>query len=218
MADNQKDRFIQYLAEQHREDELTKKAMELVLEDFMARQKELDEKMSVLMSGHSSLKAELLEERRLRKAAERENRSLRERLGQANEERYGEKRQRVRKKNDSGEVEKPEPDRNDEKDEFDGMEGSLRTGSVDDGCPPSASAAPKQERDQSNRPDTYERTDITATYHSVISTVKLYGGFAWEFIGTFFRNIFNGCRDYANMLSDKTHYGHVLTLIFTANL
>ena len=35
MADDQKDRFIQYLAGQHREDELTKKAMELVLEDFM---------------------------------------------------------------------------------------------------------------------------------------------------------------------------------------
>ena len=41
------------------------------------------------------------------KAAERENRSLRERLGQANEERYGEKRQRVRKRKDSGGAEKP---------------------------------------------------------------------------------------------------------------
>ena len=126
MADDQKDRFIQYLAGQHREDELTKKAMELVLEDFMARQKELDEKMSVLMSEHSFLKAELLEKDRRLKAAERENRSLRERLGQANEERYGEKRQRVRKKGPSGETEKPEPDRNDEKGDFDGTEGSLR--------------------------------------------------------------------------------------------
>ena len=154
MADDQKDRFIQYLAEQHREDELTKKA-------------ELDEKMSVLMSEHSSMKAELLEERKLRKAAERENRSLRERLGQANEERYGEKRQRVRKKEPSGETEKPEPDRTDEKGDFDGTEGSLRTDSVDDGCPPSASAAPKQERDQSNRPDTYKRTCVVGTplYH-----------------------------------------------------
>ena len=96
MADDQKDRFIQYLADQHREDELTKKAMELVLEDFMARQKELDEKMSALMSEHSSMKAELFEERRLRKAAERENRSLRERLGQANEERSGRLKSRSR--------------------------------------------------------------------------------------------------------------------------
>ena len=119
MADDQKDRFIQYLAEQHREDELTKKAMELVLEDFMARQKELDEKMSD----------------RCLKAAEREICSLREQLGQANEERYGEKRQRVRKRKDSGGAEKPEADRNGEKDDFDGTEGSLRTDSVDTGCP-----------------------------------------------------------------------------------
>ena len=34
MADDQKNRFIQYLAEQHQEDELTIKAMKLVLEDF----------------------------------------------------------------------------------------------------------------------------------------------------------------------------------------
>ena len=140
MADDQKDRFIQYLAEQHREDELTRKAMELVLEDFMARQKELDEKMPVLMSEHSSMKAELHEERRLRKAAEREVRSLRERLGQANEERYGERCQRVRKKKPSGETEKPEPDRNDEKDDFDGTEGSLRADSVDAGCPQAAAS------------------------------------------------------------------------------
>ena len=38
MADDQKDRFIQYLAEQHQEDELTIKAMKLVLEDFMNNQ------------------------------------------------------------------------------------------------------------------------------------------------------------------------------------
>ena len=86
--------------------------MELVLEDFMARQKELDEKMSVLMSEHSFLKAELLEKDRRLKAAEREICSLREQLGQANEERYGEKRQRVRKRKDSGGAEKPEADRN----------------------------------------------------------------------------------------------------------
>ena len=89
------------------------------------------------------------------------------RIGQANEERYGEKRQRVRKKNDSGEVEKPEPDRNDEKDDFDGTEGSLRTDSVDTGYPRAESAAPQQERDLSNRPDTYKRTGVAGTplYH-----------------------------------------------------
>ncbi len=164
MADDQKDRFIQYLAERHREDELTKKAMELVLEEFMARQKELDEKMSVLMSEHSSMKAELLEKSRQLKAAERENRSLRERLGQANEERYGGKRQRIRKWKDSGEAEKPEPDRNDEKDDFDGTEGSLRTDSVDTGHSQPESSAPRHERDLSNRPDTYKRTGVAGAF------------------------------------------------------
>lgn len=39
-------------------------------------------------------------------------------MDRANEERYGEKRQRVRKKKAFGEAEKPEPDRNDEKGDF----------------------------------------------------------------------------------------------------
>jgi len=37
----------------------------------------------------------------------------------------------------------------------------------------------------------------------VIGTVKLHGGSIWNFIGTFFKNIFNGCRDDANMIPDK---------------
>ena len=45
--------------------------------------------------------------------------------------------------------------------------------------------------------------DMAATYHSVISTVKLHGSSAWDFIGTFFKKIFNGCRDYVNMVPDK---------------
>lgn len=42
-----------------------------------------------------------------------------------------------------------------------------------------------------------------ATYHSGISTVKLYGSSVWDFIGTFFKKIFNGYRDYVNMVSGK---------------
>ena len=45
--------------------------------------------------------------------------------------------------------------------------------------------------------------EMAATYHSVIGTVKLHGSSVWNFIGTFFKNIFNGCRDYVNMLPDK---------------
>ena len=45
--------------------------------------------------------------------------------------------------------------------------------------------------------------EMAATYHSVIGTVKLHGSSIWNFIGTFFKNIFNGCRDYVNMIPDK---------------
>ena len=45
--------------------------------------------------------------------------------------------------------------------------------------------------------------EMAATYHSVIGTVKLHGTSVWNFIGTFFKNIFNGCRDYVNMVPDK---------------
>ena len=48
-----------------------------------------------------------------------------------------------------------------------------------------------------------EGARMAATYHSVISTVKLHGGSAWEYIGTFFKNIFNGCRDYVNMVPGR---------------
>lgn len=43
MVEDQKDRFIQYLAEQHRQDELTRKAMEQVLEDLMCERKLINE-------------------------------------------------------------------------------------------------------------------------------------------------------------------------------
>ena len=55
MEDDQKDWYIQYLAEQHQEDELTKRAMELVLEDFMAQLKELKEQMSSMQTKQSDL-------------------------------------------------------------------------------------------------------------------------------------------------------------------
>ena len=44
---------------------------------------------------------------------------------------------------------------------------------------------------------------MAVTYHSIISTVKLHGCSVWDFIGTFFKNIFNGCRDYGNMVPGK---------------
>lgn len=45
--------------------------------------------------------------------------------------------------------------------------------------------------------------EMAATYHSVIGAVKLHSSSIWNFIGTFFKSIFNGCRDYVNMVPDK---------------
>ena len=45
--------------------------------------------------------------------------------------------------------------------------------------------------------------EMAATYHGVIGTVKLLGSSIWNFIGIFFKNIFNGCREYVNKVPDK---------------
>ena len=89
MAEDQKDRYIQYLAEQNQEDELTKRAMKLVLEGFMAEMKELKAQKSSMQSKHADLENRFSEEHKLRKSAERKIKSLQERLDYANQERFG---------------------------------------------------------------------------------------------------------------------------------
>ncbi len=42
MAEDQKERYIQYLSEQNQDLRLTSDAMKLVLEDFMAQMKDLE--------------------------------------------------------------------------------------------------------------------------------------------------------------------------------
>ena len=89
MAENQKDRYIQYLAEQNQELKLTGDAMKLVLEDFMAEMKELKDQMSSMQSKHADLENRFSEEHKLRKSDERKIKSLQERLDYANQERFG---------------------------------------------------------------------------------------------------------------------------------
>ena len=48
-----------------------------------------------------------------------------------------------------------------------------------------------------------EGAEMAATYHSIISTVKMQGRSAWEYLGKFFTKIFNGCRDFFSMRPDK---------------
>ena len=40
---------------------------------------------------------------------------------------------------------------------------------------------------------------MSATYHSIISTVKLHGSSVWSYLGKFFTKIFEGCRDYSSL-------------------
>ena len=98
MADDHKDRYIQYLAEQNQDLRLTSDAMKIVLEDFMAQIKELKEQMASMHSKQSDLENRLSEEYKLRKSAERKAKSLQEKLDFANQERFGDRRQRINSK------------------------------------------------------------------------------------------------------------------------
>ena len=56
---------------------------------------------------------------------------------------------------------------------------------------------------QSERYGSDTGVEMAATYHSVIRTVRPHGSSVWDFIGTFFKNIFNGSKNYVNMVPDK---------------
>ena len=94
MAEDQKERYIQYFAEQNQDLRLTSDAMKLVLEDFMAQMKDLKDQVSSMESKHADLENRLSEEHKLLKSAERKIKSLQERLDYAHQERFGDRRQR----------------------------------------------------------------------------------------------------------------------------
>lgn len=98
MAEDQKERYIQYLAEQNQDLRLTSDAMRLVLEDFMDKIKGLEDQMSSMQSKQSDLENRLSEERKLRQSAERKAKSLQEKLDFANQGRFGDRCQRINSK------------------------------------------------------------------------------------------------------------------------
>ena len=156
MADDQKDRYIQYLAEQNQDLRLTNDAMKLVLEDFMVQMKELKDQMSSMQSKQSDLENQLSEERKLRKSAERKAKSLQEKLDFANQERFGDRRQRINPK-----AKQNASDRQKEKDDYDGTDDTLRTDSVDNNESRNEPALPRKERDLGNRPDGYKTMGVS---------------------------------------------------------
>lgn len=156
MADDQKDRYIQYLAEQNQDLRLTNDAMKLVLEDFMVQMKELKDQVSSMQSKQSDLENRLSEERKLRQSAERKAKALQEKLDFANQERFGDRRQRINPK-----AKQNASDRQKEKDDYDGTDDTLRTDSVDNNESRNEPALPKKERDLGNRPDGYKTMGVS---------------------------------------------------------
>ena len=155
MAEDQKDRYIQYLAEQNQDLRLTGDAMKLVLEDFMAQMKELKAQMSSMQSKHADLENRLSEEHKLRKSAERKIKSLQEKLDYAHQERFGDRRQKIQSK-----AKTSDSDRWKEKDDYDGTDDTLRTDSVGHAPSQEVKESSKKERDLSNRPDGYKRMGV----------------------------------------------------------
>ena len=162
MAEDQKERYIQYLAEQNQDLRLTSDAMKLVLEDFMAQMKDLKDQVSSMESKHADLENRLSEEHKLRKSAERKIKSLQEKLDYAHQERFGDRRQKIQSK-----AKTSDSDRRKEKDDYDGTDDTLRTDSVGHAPSQEVKESSKKERDLSNRPDGYKRMGVVgeATEH-----------------------------------------------------
>ena len=162
MAEDQKERYIQYLAEQNQDLRLTSDAMKLVLEDFMAQMKDLKAQVSSMESKHADLENRLSEEHKLRKSAERKIKSLQEKLDYAHQERFGDRRQKIQSK-----AKTSDSDRRKEKDDYDGTDDTLRTNSVDHAPSQEVKESSRKERDLSNRPDGYKRMGVVgeATEH-----------------------------------------------------
>ena len=120
-AEEQK-RYINYLAERVNAADLRERAMKLVLQDFLDKQKDYDERLSKLdsiLSDAEDLKSTLVSEFKKRKSAERKVADLTAKLN------FADKRQKVNKA-ESAKVE--EPDRDKDKEDFDGTSSSLLTG------------------------------------------------------------------------------------------
>ena len=128
MAADEQKRYINYLADRVNADDLEKRAMKLVLQDFLDKQKEYDVRLSKLdavLSDVEDIKKNLASEVKKRKAAERKVDDLKAKLKFANKNRFGDKSHRTKKK-DSDE----ESDRTKDKDDFDGTSSSLPANSI----------------------------------------------------------------------------------------
>ena len=163
-AEEQK-RYINYLAERVRQDDLEKRAMKLVMQDFLNQRKADEDRLSKLddvLSRMDSLEKSLKDEIRKRKNAERKVADLTAKLKYADKNRFGDKSQKS-KKLETNRNEKS--DRGHDKDDFDGTLSSLPENSIgNDFLEETSDVAPtEKKRDLSKRPETYNTMGVQST-------------------------------------------------------
>ena len=161
MAADEKDRFIQYLVDKVNTYELDKRATELAVEEFQSTFDSVSASLESLKKEMEEIKAELSEERSKRKKAEAKSRKLDQQLKYAQKNKFGDKRQNARKDERKDES----ADREDEKDKFDGTEGTVSTKSVQENPKEENPVKVKKERDTSNRPK--KSTKFKDTEHQI---------------------------------------------------
>lgn len=130
----------------------------------MPEMKKVKNQMASMQSKQSDLENQLSEEHKLRKSAERKAKSLREKLDFANQERFGDRRQRINSK-----VKKSDSNRQKEKDDYDGTDDTLRMDSVGENKPQEVKEPSRKRRDLSNRPDGYKTMGIAGEIKSIMS-------------------------------------------------
>ena len=157
MSDEMKNRYVEYLIERLENAELDNRAMKLVLEDLTKELSRSNRMLEKLNESQSLLE----EERESRKSLERENIKLKEQLKSARKNRFGSKKQSV-KKDDSGKNDDP-VDRENEKDGFDGTNESLETRSIPELETQESHPSSPNPRDLCNRPETCRTMGVNGT-------------------------------------------------------
>ena len=114
----------------------------------MIQMQELKDQMASMESKHSELEERFSAKHKFRKSAECKVKSLQEELAYANQERFGDRRQKINSK-----APKSAPDRKKEKDDYDGTDETLRTDSVAHARSQEAKESSRKARDLSNRLD-----------------------------------------------------------------
>lgn len=158
MSEDQKIRYINYLAEELEKEKLMNRAMHLVLEDFKNEKAEADATRADVLSRLERMEAAFTQLQKDKKSLERKNARLEEKLKFANKDRYASKQQKVSKDEDGHGA--GQPSREEEEEHFDGTEEpqSADTSSNQDGHP--VADAGKKERDLSNRPSEYKTSGV----------------------------------------------------------